>query len=105
MVAVYNELEQSDQSINLILLNHPLLVKLPRVKYVLSDETGRKNDKFRGYEFSVYDPRNYAKGLKILGLNESRTFLSSSAILCRCIAPPLGLSGQLGASCYSVGPS
>lgn len=103
MVAVYNELEQSDQSINLILLNHPLLVKLPRVNYVLSDETGRKNDKFRGYEFSVYDPRNYAKGLKILDLNGSRTLLS--AILCRCIAPPLGLSGQLGASCYSVGPS
>ena len=32
------------------------MVKLPRVKYVLSDETGRKNDKFRGYEFSVFDP-------------------------------------------------
>ena len=56
------------------------MVELPRVKYILSNETGRKNDKFRGYEISVYDPRNYAKGLKILGLNGSRTLLAAMQV-------------------------
>ena len=53
------------------------MVELPWVKYVLSDETGRKNDKFRGYEMSVYDPRNYAKGL-----NGSRTLLPAMPMYC-----------------------